>query len=213
MVENRSTVFVVDDEPSVCRAIQRLIRLNEMNVQTFPSAQAFLKATLPDFPACLVLDVCMPGLNGLELQQYLNTMDFDLPIIFITGHGDIPTSVRAMKAGALEFLTKPFRGRDLIEAVRRGVEVHTCRIEERKHTSELQRLYQTLTSRERQVFELVTDGLSNKEISDKLGPRLKTVKIHRARVMEKMRARSLAHLVKISEKLRVVSSPTLPNRP
>lgn len=212
MAEVRGTVLVVDDEPSVCVALKRLFRLDGIDAQTFSSPVEFLKAKLPNPPTCLVLDVCLPGLDGLAVQQHLIQAGADLPIIFITGHGDIPMSVRAMKAGALDFLTKPFRGEELLHAIRRGFQVHAARERDRAAVSELQRRHFTLTARERQVFELVVEGCSNRQISETLGPAIKTVKIHRSRVMEKMGASSLANLVKIAEKLKAVSSTLPPSR-
>lgn len=205
MTENRPIVFVVDDEPAVCLSLQRLLRSVGLEAQTFPSAQEFLGAKRPDGPGCLVLDVRLPGLSGLDLQQELLDAKVDLPIIFITGHGDIPMTVRAMKAGAVEFLTKPFRDQDLIDAIQHGIEKHRAARLERAKVNEFRTLYESLTAREREVFSLVAHGLLNKQIAAQLGVAEKTIKVHRGQVMHKMRAESLADLVRIGEKLALTS--------
>jgi FixJ family two-component response regulator len=194
-------VFVVDDEPSVCVSLKRLLRSVGLEARTFASAQEFLRSERPNAPGCLILDVRLPGLSGLDLQQELAVEKIDLPVIFITGHGDIPMSVRAMKAGAVEFLTKPFREQDLLEAIQRGIEQHRLA---RQHSAEmrvLQQGYALLTPREREVFPLVTSGLLNKEIAAQLDASEKTIKVHRRQVMQKMKAESLAHLIRMAEKL------------
>jgi DNA-binding NtrC family response regulator len=208
MTQPRQIVFVVDDDPAICVALKRLIRSVGIEVQTFASAQEFLSAIRPEVPACLVLDVRLPDLSGLNLQEKLTDAKIDLPIIFITGHGDIPMTVRAMKGGALEFLTKPVKEQDLLEAIQRGIEQHRHHLVQRAEASELQRRYDSLTPREREVFPLVTSGLLNKQIAAELGASEKTIKIHRGQVMQKMKAESLAHLVRMVEKLGLTPSGT-----
>ena len=205
MTENRPIVFVVDDEPAICLSLQRLLRSVGLEAQTFPSAQEFLGVKHPDGPGCLVLDVRLPGLSGLDLQQELLDAKVDLPIIFITGHGDIPMTVRAMKAGAVEFLTKPVRDQDLIDAIQHGIEKHRAVRLERAKVNEFKTLYDSLTAREREVFSLVAQGLLNKQVAAQLGVAEKTIKVHRGQVMHKMKAESLADLVRIGEKLSLTS--------
>ncbi len=201
MNEVESIVFIVDDDLSVRRSTERLVRAAGFNVQTFASAGEFLKHPRPEGPACLVLDVRMPGLNGMDLQHELNQSGFHLPIIFITGHGDIPMSVRAMKAGAVEFLTKPFRGRSLLEAIRAALERDRSARQERSESGALRQHYDQLTPREREVMALVAAGMLNKQIAGQLATTERTVKFHRAHIMQKMKAKSLADLVRMVEKL------------
>ena len=199
-------MYVVDDEPAVSISLKRLLRSVGLEARTYASAQEFLRSDRPDASGCLILDVRLPGLSGLDLQQELTAAKIDLPVIFITGHGDIPMSVQAMKAGAVEFLTKPFREQDLLEAIQRGIEQNRIT---RKHNAEiriLQRRYASLTPREREVFPRVTSGLLNKQIAAKLGASEKTIKVHRGQVMQKMKAESLAHLIQMAEKLRLSSN-------
>jgi len=201
MNEVESIVFIVDDDLSVRRSTERLVRSAGFNVQTFASAGEFLKYPRPEGPACLVLDVRMPGLNGMDLQHELNQSGIHLPIIFITGHGDIPMSVRAMKAGAVEFLTKPFRGRSLLDAIRAAIERDRSANQERSESGALRQHYDQLTPREREVMALVAAGMLNKQIAGQLATTERTVKFHRAHIMQKMNAKSLADLVRMVEKL------------
>ena len=194
-------VFVIDDDASMRDAVSRLLNAVGLTVQTFASAREFLAGRLPDVPGCAVLDVRLPGLSGLDLQREMVERGIHIPVIFITGHGDIPMSVQAMKAGAVEFLTKPFRDQDLLDAVRSGIQLDRQGRKERAELAELRDGLRQLTPREREVMSLVVAGLLNKQIALRLGTSEKTIKIHRSQVMRKMRAHSLAHLVRISQKL------------
>jgi FixJ family two-component response regulator len=194
-------VFVVDDDASVRRSTERLVRPLGFAIQTFASAREFLDGARVDRPACLVLDVHMPGLSGLDLQRELTQKDVEIPIIFLTGHGDIPMTVRAMKAGAVEFLTKPVKSRDLIAAIRAAVERGRASHRVRREVDALRERYERLTPREREVLPLVVAGLLNKQIAGELATSERTVKFHRAHIMEKMQAVSLAELVRMAERL------------
>jgi FixJ family two-component response regulator len=194
-------VFVVDDDPSVREALSALFRSIGLQVQPFPSAQAFLEHARPDAAGCLILDVRLPGLNGLELQRELRRLGDEIPIIFITGHGDIPMSVHAMKAGAVEFLAKPFRDQELLDAIGQAVQRDKASRVLRAELGSMKKRYRTLTSRERQVMALVTRGMLNKQIAAELSVSEITIKVHRRHVMQKMQAASLADLVRIGEKL------------
>jgi FixJ family two-component response regulator len=205
MNETPPVVFVVDDEAAVRISLKRLLRSIGLEARTYASAQEFLHSERPDAPACLVLDIRLPGLSGLDLQQELAAASVDLPIIFVTGHGDIPMSVRAMKAGAVEFLTKPFREQDLLEAIQRGIERNRITRQQSAELRILQRRYALLTPREREVFPRVTSGLLNKQIAAEMGASEKTIKVHRGQVMQKMKAESLAHLIQMAGKLHLSS--------
>ena len=182
-------------------AIMRLLNAVGLTVQTFASAREFLNTRLPDVPGCVVLDVRLPGLSGLDLQREMVERGIHIPVVFITGHGDIPMSVQAMKAGAIEFLTKPFRDQDLLDAVRSGIQLDRKEREERTELAELSDCVRQMTQREQEVMWLVVSGLLNKQIALQLGTSEKTIKIHRSQVMRKMRANSLADLVRMSQKL------------
>jgi FixJ family two-component response regulator len=204
MQHDTPTVFVVDDDPLIRNGVRSLIGSVGLRVLTFGSALDFLRSTRPDAPACLVLDVRLPDLSGLDLQRELRKSDIEIPIIFITGHGDIPMTVEAMKAGAVEFLTKPFRGQNLLEAVQGAIARDRAARQERAEIAELRKSFDTLSPREREVLGMVVTGLLNKQIAAELGISELTVKTHRAHIMEKMRAGSLAELVHINDRLRSV---------
>jgi FixJ family two-component response regulator len=206
VTEKKAAVYVVDDDPSVRKALERLLRSAGYNTMTFASAPEFLDFTCPDTPGCLILDIKMPRLSGLELQDRLSEKGISLPIIFITGHGTVPASVRAFKAGAMDFLQKPFKERELLDAVCRAIEKHRRLRREQKEIKALRARLETLTPREREVFSLVASGLLNKQVAFDLGITEKTIKVHRARVMQKMGAQSLADLVRFAQKLGIRSS-------
>jgi RNA polymerase sigma factor (sigma-70 family) len=195
-------VFVVDDDPAVRSSLKFLISTVGLEVESFDSADTFLHRKPPDAPSCLVLDVRLPGLSGLDFQRELAARNIRIPIVFVTGHGDIPMSVRAMKAGAVEFLTKPFRDQDLLDAIRIALERDRARREEEKEVTELQQRFESLTPREREVISMVVSGMLNKQIAGQLGTAENTVKVQRSRAMEKMHAQSLADLIRMIEKLK-----------
>jgi len=204
---SRSTVFLVDDDPSVRKALTRLIKSAGYQARAFGSAREFLDVRLePEFSACLVLDIRMPGLTGLDLQNELQAVNANLPIIFITGHGDIPMSVRAMKAGAVDFLSKPVKDADLLSAIEQALARAARQSAERLELAEIRNRFERLTPREREVLEHVVSGQLNKQIAFDLGTVEKTVKVHRARVMEKMGVQSLAELVRIAERAGIGST-------
>ena len=203
MKSSDSIVFVVDDDLSVRQALASLIGSVGLRSETFASAQEFLQYERPDAAACLVLDVRLPGLSGLDLQAELAKMRKRIPIVFITGHGDIPMTVRAMKAGATEFLLKPFRDQELLDAIRQGLERDQATRRQRAEVAEIKRDYDLLTSREREVLPLIAKGLLNKQVAASLGITEITIKVHRRHIMQKMKVRSFPQLVRTFEKLAV----------
>jgi FixJ family two-component response regulator len=201
MTEADAIVFVVDDDEPMRKSLQNLIGSVGLRVEAFASAPEFLRSKLTDVPGCLVLDVRLPGLSGLDLQKRMVEAGIEIPIIFITGHGDIPMTVRAMKAGAVEFLTKPFRDQDLLDAIQQALDRDRAARKQRAQINELHSRLNSLTPREREVMGLVVAGLLNKQIAGELGTSETTIKIHRHQVMEKMGAGSLAELVRMADRL------------
>ncbi|HVR21760.1 MAG TPA: response regulator transcription factor [Candidatus Polarisedimenticolia bacterium] len=197
-----SVVFVVDDDPSVRSSLKFLLSSVGLQVEGFESAETFLQRKPPDAPSCLVLDVRLRGLSGLDFQRELAARNIRIPIVFVTGHGDIPMSVRAMKAGAIEFLTKPYRDQDLLDAVRIALERDRARREQEKDLTDVRQRFESLTPREQEVISMAVLGMLNKQIADQLGTAENTVKVHRSRAMEKMNAQSFADLVRMIEKLK-----------
>jgi len=196
-----SIVFIVDDDPSMCEALTRLLGTVGRRAQAFNTAQEFLGTKRPDTPSCLVLDVRLPGLSGLDLQRELAKADPPIQIVFMTAHGDIPMTVQAMKAGAVEFLTKPFRDQQLLDAVQQAIDRDRIARRQRAELAELRQRHESLTPREREVMTLVVTGLLNKQIAAELRTSEATVKAHRAQLMHKMKAESVAQLVRITERL------------
>ena len=201
MNENKPVVFVIDDNPSVRDALDSLSRSIHLDVQSFGSTEEFLRSKRPDAPSCIVLDVRLPGLSGLDFHREMTKSNIDLPVIFITGHGDVPMSVRAIKAGAIEFLTKPFRDQDLLDAIYVGIERDRSRRQAAATGSVLRDHFASLTPREREVMLRVVSGRPNKQIAAELKLSEVTVKVHRRHVMHKMKAKSLADLVRMADKL------------
>jgi RNA polymerase sigma factor (sigma-70 family) len=194
-------IFVVDDDSSVRSSLKFLLSTVGLHAEAFDSADSFLRKKCPDVPSCLVLDVRLPGLSGLDFQRELAARNICIPIVFLTGHGDIPMSVRAMKAGAVEFLTKPFRDQDLLDAVRVALDRDRARREQEKEMANLRRRFDSLTSREQEVVSMVVAGMLNKQIAAELGTAESTVKVQRSRAMEKMQAESLADLIKMIQRV------------
>ena len=205
MTEVASVVFVVDDDPSVRRAIKRLVESVGLRVEGSGSAQEFLRSERPDAPSCLVLDVRLPGISGLDFQRELMEANIHIPIIFITAHGDIPMTVRAMKAGAVEFLTKPFRDQELLDAIQQGLERDHARRVQEAEVAKLRDRFETLTARERELLPWVVSGLLNKQIADAIEASEATVKAHRSQLMRKMGASSMADLVRMTEKMGIAA--------
>jgi FixJ family two-component response regulator len=203
MNQPETRVFVVEDDPSMSVALKNLLKSVGLQAQLFPSAQEFMSAERPDVPSCLILDVRLPGISGLDLQRELSRTGIHIPIIFITAHGDIPMSVRAMKAGAVEFLTKPFRDQDLLDAIQVALERDRVRRVGETQLATLQTRFQSLTNRERELFSWVVSGRPNKEIAIELGMSEITVKVHRGNLMRKMQAASFADLVRMASDLKI----------
>jgi len=208
VTEPTSIVFVVDDDPSVRRAIKRLVESVGLHVELFGSATEFTNGSHPDVASCLVLDIRLPGISGLDFQRELVQAKNGIPIIFITAHGDIPMTVRAMKAGAVEFLTKPFRDQDLLDAIQVGLERDRVRRQRQAEAAMLRERFDSLTPREREILPLVVSGLLNKQVAAEIGATEATVKVHRSQLMRKMGASSLADLVRMSEKMGIAVPET-----
>ena len=203
MKSPQNCVFIVEDDPSMRNALKNLLRSVGLEPSVYGSAQEFLEASRPNAPSCLILDVRLPGLSGLDLQRELSADSIQIPIIFITAHGDIPMSVRAMKAGAVEFLTKPFRDQDLLDAIQASLAQDRVRLQKDNELSELRKRYESLTTRERELLPLVISGRPNKEIAFEIGTSEITVKVHRGHLMRKMQAASFADLLRMAADLKI----------
>ncbi|MFD2183651.1 response regulator transcription factor [Rhodoplanes azumiensis] len=197
----QSAVFVLDDDPSVCASLESLLGSEGHDVHVFGTAEAFIAAERPDLPGCMVLDVRLRRESGLEVQRELGRRGIDLPVVFVTGHGDVPMSVAAMKAGAIEFLLKPFRDQDLLDAVNKGIAIDRSRRERAARMAELRERFSALSPREREIMPLVAGGLLNKQIAGRLQLSEVTVKVHRAQIMQKLKAKSLPDLVRMADRL------------
>ena len=205
MNDRKPVVYIVDDDPSIRSLLTKLVQSIDVPVEVFASSQEFLSRARPEEPSCIILDVRMPGLSGLDLQERLVQSGIDIPVIFITGFGNVPQSVRAMKAGAVDFLEKPFENQALLDAVNRALERSRLALQHRSELREIRDRIESLTPREYEVFVRIAAGLANKQVADKLAISEKTVKIHRARVMQKMQAPTFAELVRMAEKLNLVA--------
>jgi FixJ family two-component response regulator len=205
MGEAESIVFIIDDDPLYRTSTERLVRSIGFRVQSFESARDFLSSRRPNVPSCLILDVRLPGLSGLDLQRELAEAGLHIPIIFVTGHGDIPMSVQAMKAGAVEFLTKPFRDQALLDAIGQAIGRDQAARQQHARNADLRRHYGSLKPREREVFRCVVSGMLNKQIADEIGATERTVKFHRGHIMQKMQVKSLAELVRMAEALGIAN--------
>jgi FixJ family two-component response regulator len=209
MTHTTPIVFVIDDDLSVRKALGRLLKSAKFRVEAFASAEEFLEQPIPDVPACIILDVCMSGLSGLDLQRTLRESNRDLPIVFLTGHGDIPMTVRAMRAGAVDFLPKPFNDEELLAAVRRAIAKHARARQAEEELAKIRQRAESLSPREREVMAFVVSGMHNKQTGHQLGVSEKTVKVHRGRVMRKMHADSLPELVRMAQRIEVQSPESL----
>ncbi len=205
MNNRRATIYIVDDDVSVCRALSLLLKSHGFKVQTFTRSADFLACKHPKVPSCLVLDIRLPDINGLALQDVMAVRKLTIPIIFITGHGDIPMSVRAMKAGAVDFLPKPFTKKKLLDAITQAIVKNKFQIKEQAAISKIKRRIRTLSPRELEVFRLVAKGMLSKQIARKRGTALQTIKVHRGRVMQKMQAKTVTELIRFAQKCGITS--------
>ncbi len=213
MRAEQPAIFVVDDDTSAREGIEDLLQSVGLRVMTFSSPETFLRSERPDAPGCIILDVRLPGTSGLELQKVLTEAGIDLPVIFVTGYGDIHMSVTAMKSGAIEFLTKPFREQALLDAVNSGIEKDRLRRQELRVVTELRQRFESLTPRERDVFALVVTGRPNKQLASQLGLSEMTIKVHRSQITKKMRANSIVELVRFADRLEIFANESWPPKP